>query len=226
MRGVGDGSKPLDWKSAVVLEISNSLAQRRNETQKLFKEVDGNGDKLLSKQDLHKVLVSLDVGLQNDKVEELFRVIDLDADGRIDYEDFLAAFAPDSSEGNSTGGAGAAAPGKQALDDVESALYCVCESADVVIVLIEATKARVSMRELDAYQALHKQMRSKLHVMAFLDESRQSLKQYGSIIRDVGSVLRAAARTTHCKLCPPSSMCATLRSHSTASPPTTWRRRA
>lgn len=34
--------------------------------------------------------MSLDVGLQQDKVEELFRAIDLDADGRIDYEDFLA----------------------------------------------------------------------------------------------------------------------------------------
>ena len=202
VRGVGDGSKPVDWKSAVVLEISNSLAQRRNETMKLFKDKDGNGDKLLSKQDLHKVLVSLDVGLQNDKVEELFRVIDLDADGRIDYEDFLAAFAPDSSEGNSTEGAGAAAPGKTALDDVESALHCVCESADVVIVLMEATKARVSMRELDTYQALHKQMRSKLHVMAFLDESRQHLKQFGSIIRDVGGVLARRCKDDALKTLP------------------------
>jgi len=192
VRGAGDGSKPADWKSAVVLEISNSLAQRRSETKKLFQATDGNGDKMLSKKDLHKVLVSLDVGLQHDKVEELFRAIDLDADGQIDYEDFLAAFAPDLGEGDAAGGAagqGAASARSKGLADIESALHCVCESADVVIVLMEATKARVSMRELDAYQALHKQMRSKLHIMAFLDESRQSLKQFGSIIRDVGGVL-------------------------------------
>lgn len=173
LRGLGEGGKPSDWKSAVVLDISLQLQSRRAETEKLFKEKDGNKDRLLSQKDLHKVLTSLDVGLQHEKVQELFRAIDLDGDGQIDYEDFLAAFAPDfpspspasaaaASGGGGGGGLSSAAVKKIALDDVEGALNCVCESADVIIVLVEATKARVSMRELDVYQSLHKQMRSKV----------------------------------------------------------------
>ena len=66
------------------------------------------------------------------QVAELFRAIDLDADGQIDYEDFMAAFAPDprASEDGGTG----------RLADVEAAIQCVCEGADAVIVLLEATK--------------------------------------------------------------------------------------
>ena len=98
------------------------------------------------------------------QVAELFRAIDLDADGQIDYEDFMAAFAPDprASEDGGTG----------RLADVKAAIQCVREGADAVIVLLEATKARVVMRELDLYETLHASLKQKIHFMCFLDEVR------------------------------------------------------
>lgn len=110
-----------------------------------------------------------------------------------------AAFAPDTSPTSTAAGGQVK---KSALDDIETALQIVCESADVIIVMLEATKARVSMRELDLYQELHKSRRNKLSIMCFLDESRQQLKQYGSIVRDLGNVLAKRCKDDSLKALP------------------------
>ena len=44
---------------------------------------------MLDRKAFQKVLESMEIGLKSDKVDELFRALDLNSEDRIDYEDFM-----------------------------------------------------------------------------------------------------------------------------------------
>ena len=55
-----------------------------------FKDVDKNKDKLIDRKELEGIL--LQNGFTNVEAEVLFKSIDLNGDGKIDLQEFLASF--------------------------------------------------------------------------------------------------------------------------------------
>jgi len=60
------------------------------DVQKIFQILDRNGDQHLDQHELAVFLMQLDKGWTEDRLERLFRVLDLDGDGLICFQEFVA----------------------------------------------------------------------------------------------------------------------------------------
>jgi len=172
---VGLKSKNLDWRGSIMKEVAETLKGRQDAAKRLFDKYDSNKDKMLSQEDLKGVLGEVDIGISNDKVEALCRALDFGDKGSVHWEEFLAAFKDEKDPCS--------------LEQVEEAILSVAGSCDLVLVLMDPIKARVSVRDVDLAEQVMTKFKSKAHVCCFLDESRQQIKGMAQLIRDCGAAL-------------------------------------
>jgi Ca2+-binding EF-hand superfamily protein len=55
-----------------------------------FKEIDSNRDGMIHKEELDKILMEL--GVSHKEADDLFKLVDVNSDGKISVEEFLAGF--------------------------------------------------------------------------------------------------------------------------------------
>ena len=76
--------------------MSKLSTEQAAELKKAFSVMDSNGDGVVSKDELKSLLKGLGEDVTDDIVDEMIKIADENGDGKIQFEEFVAA----ASEGN------------------------------------------------------------------------------------------------------------------------------
>ncbi|MCQ2821139.1 MAG: protein kinase [archaeon] len=85
-------------KAVLTYRASRSTNKEKEKMDKVFKEIDKNGDGMLSLEEIKSAIniISKETGLKISNIEAIFSQIDTDGSGVIDYNEFLAASLSDN----------------------------------------------------------------------------------------------------------------------------------
>ena len=72
----------------LLFQVRAVLAKKRASVHELFCEMDANGDGVLSRTELHAGLVSLGIPLVGDAFDALWKFLDTNGDGTVDWDEF------------------------------------------------------------------------------------------------------------------------------------------
>jgi hypothetical protein len=87
----------LYWKAQLVAMIKQRRVGRFG-LKKIFQEWDTNGDGVISRKELRSALQKMSIVVTDHMFAKLFRSIDPDSSGTIDYVEFVKVIYPDGKE--------------------------------------------------------------------------------------------------------------------------------
>lgn len=78
----------------------DEMKEELEELQEFFEQCDenGNGDGLITLEALKQTLRNMDAEAPDEEVEDMFRWADKDGDGRLNYDEFIAAMGSGDEE--------------------------------------------------------------------------------------------------------------------------------
>ncbi|XP_069106447.1 calmodulin-like [Argopecten irradians] len=89
-----DGSGSVEYQEFEnIMKIHILALEYQNDILRdAFKRFDKNGDGSLDCEELRKVLCSIGESLTDEEAEEMFKMVDVDNNGKVDLDEFLNAF--------------------------------------------------------------------------------------------------------------------------------------
>ncbi|XP_033727262.1 neo-calmodulin-like [Pecten maximus] len=89
-----DGSGSVEYQEFEnIMKIHILALEYQNDILRdAFRRFDKNGDGSLDREELRKVLCSIGESLTDEEAEEMFALVDADNNGKVDLDEFLAAF--------------------------------------------------------------------------------------------------------------------------------------
>jgi Ca2+-binding EF-hand superfamily protein len=66
------------------------MSNLKDKLMEAFKEIDSNRDGMIQKEELDKILIEF--GLSRKEADDLFKLVDVNSDGKISVEEFLVGF--------------------------------------------------------------------------------------------------------------------------------------
>ncbi|XP_024539516.1 probable calcium-binding protein CML17 [Selaginella moellendorffii] len=92
----------------------------RDEFLRVFQAIDENGDGLISKEEVGKLMAKLGHGMSDSDLELLMLTVDLNGDGCVDFEEFQALYITSVEGGRIDGGGGVGGDGGDGAESSDS----------------------------------------------------------------------------------------------------------
>lgn len=152
------------WQNDALKLISDILNKNSANLLAAFRTLDVDKDGIISSQDFISGITSLNLGFKTSQIQEILSTIDLNADGSLHYEEFLAAFRPCTVD---------------FPYNLEAVVLDMAALADSVIMcpssqMFDPTGSHFSAREIGMLEQIRKLFPTKTQIVAYVDPNAYS----------------------------------------------------
>ncbi len=152
------------WQNDALKLISDVLVKNSTNLLAAFRNLDVDKDGIISSKDFMIGITGLNLGFKPVQLQEILATIDLNADGSLHYEEFLAAFRPCDVE---------------FPYNVESVVLDMAALADSIVLCpssqtFDPTGQYFSAREVGLLEQIQKLFPTKTQILAFVDPNLHS----------------------------------------------------